>query len=162
MFNVEKMDWYQKMNEQKNIQIVQQMCAAFEQGNIPFVLDLLAEDVEWFVTGSPKHAPLAGVYHGRDQVAQIFSNVGEFLELQQFQAQEFIAQGDQVVVLGHARGRVKPTNHPLEYDWVQVYTLRDGKTVKFREYLDTAAIAEAFHGAKIGSVPELASGHKEL
>lgn len=149
------------MSEQENVQVVQQMCAAFEQGNIPSLLDLLAEDVEWYVAGSREHIPLAGIYHGRDQVAQIFNIVGKSLELQQFQAQEFIAQGDQVVVLGHALGHVRPTNHPLEYDWVQVYTLRDGKTVKFREYLDTAAIAAAFHGAKTGSVAELASGHED-
>ncbi len=148
----------QNMNEQQNLQIVQQMCAAFEQGNIATLLDLLAEDVEWFVAGSPEHVPLAGTYYGRDRVAQIFSNVGEYLELQQFKAQEFIAQGDRVAVFGHALGRVKPTNCLLEYDWVHVYTLRDGQTIKFREYLDTAAIAAAFRGNETDSVPELALG----
>lgn len=132
------------MKEQENIKIAQQMCTAFEQGNIPFVLDYLAEDVEWIVVGSPEYIPLAGTYHGRDRVIQIFSAVGGSVELQQFQAQEFIAQGDQVVVLGHASGRVIPTNQALEYDWVHIYTLRDGKTIKFREYLDSAAIAAAF------------------
>lgn len=141
------MSWYQKMSEQENVKVVQQMCAAFEQGNIPFLLDLLAEDVEWFVAGSPKDVPLAGTYHGRAQVAQIFSIVGESLELQQFKAQEFIAQGDQVVVLGHALGSIRSTSHAVKYDWVHVYTLRDSKTIRFREYLDTAAIAAAFHVA---------------
>ncbi|MBD1903932.1 nuclear transport factor 2 family protein [Funiculus sociatus GB2-A5] len=145
------------MSEQENIQIVQQMCTAFEQGDIATLLNLLAEDVEWFVAGSPEHAPLAGTYYGRDRVAQIFSTVGEYLELQQFQAQDFIAQGNQVAVFGHALGHVKPTNCPLEYDWVHVYTLQGGKTVKFREYLDTAAIAAAFRGTETLSVPEVAS-----
>jgi len=149
------------MNEQQNVQIVQQMCTAFEQGDIATVLNLLAEDVEWFVAGSPEHAPLAGTYYGRDRVAQIFSTVGEYLELQQFKAQEFIAQGNQVAVFGHALGRVKPTNRSLEYDWVHLYTLQGSKTIKFREYLDTAAIAAAFHGTKTASVAELDSEHKE-
>lgn len=136
------------MKEQENIKIVQQMCAAFEQGNVPFLLDCLAEDVEWIVVGSSEYIPLAGTYHGRDRVSQIFSTVGGALKLQQFQAQEFIAQDDQVVVLGHAMGHVKPTNQALEYDWVHIYTLRDGKTIRFREYLDSAAIAAAFGRVK--------------
>jgi ketosteroid isomerase-like protein len=41
---------------------------------------------------------------------------------------------------------------------VHVYTLRDGQTIKFREYLDTAAIAAAFRGNETDSVPELALG----
>lgn len=148
------------MNEQQNVQIVQQMCSAFEQGDIATLLDLLAEDVEWFVAGSPEYAPLAGKYHGREHVLQNFSMAGQYLEIQQFQAQEFIAQDNRVAVFGHARGRVKPTNCSLEYDWVQMYTLRHGKTIKFREYLDTAAIAAAFRGSESGSVAELASGHE--
>jgi uncharacterized protein len=135
------------MNAQQNVQIVQQMCTAFEQGDIATLLNLLAEDVEWFVAGSPEHAPLAGTYYGRDRVAQIFSTVGQFLELQLFKAQEFIAQDDRVAVFGQARGLVKLTNRSLEYDWVHLYTLRDGKTIKFCEYLDTAAIAAAFRGS---------------
>lgn len=149
------------MNEQQNVQIVQQMCAAFEQGDIATLLDLLAEDVEWFVAGSPEHAPLAGTYHGRDRVLQIFSMAGQYLEIHQFQAQDFIAQDNRVAVFGHARGRVKPTNRALEYDWVQMYTLRDSKTIKFREYLDTAAIAAAFRGTQSDSVPGVESEREE-
>lgn len=149
------------MSEQENVQVVKQMCVAFEQGNIPFLLDLVSEDVEWYVAGSPEHIPLAGIYYGRKQVAQIFSIVSESLELEQFQAQEFIAQSDQVVVLGHALGRVRSTNHALEYDWVHVYTLRNSKTIRFREYLDTAAISAAFRGSKTDVVAELALGYEE-
>lgn len=132
---------------EQNLQIVQQMYAALGQGNIPVLLNLLSEDVEWFVAGPPEEMPLAGTCRGRDQVLQIFKIMGESLELQQFQPQEFIAQNDQVVVLGHAQGRVKANNHPVKYDWVHVYTLRDGKTVKFREYFDTATVAAAFRSA---------------
>ncbi|MEA5502861.1 nuclear transport factor 2 family protein [Halotia wernerae UHCC 0503] len=132
------------MSEQENVQIVRQVCAAFEQGNIAYLLGALAEDVEWYVVGSQEHLPLAGKYHGRDRVAEIFSMVGQYLELHQFQAQEFIAQDNQVAVFGQARGLVKLTSRSLEYDWVHVYTLCDRQIIKFREYLDTAAIAVAF------------------
>lgn len=138
----------QKMSEQENVQVVQQMYAALGQGNLPTLLDSLAEDIEWFVAGPPEEMPLAGTRHGRQQVAQIFMIMSESLELQQFQPQEFIAQNDQVVVLGHTLGCVRANNHPVEYDWVHIYTLRDGKAIKFREYFDTATVAAAFRGTK--------------
>lgn len=138
------------MNEQENLQVVQKMYAASGQGDIPSFLGFLSEDVEWAVPG-PKDIPNAGIYYGHAQVVQLFMNMGESLELQQYKPLEFIAQNDRVVVTGHASGRVRANNHPLEYDWVQVYTLRDGKTVKFREYLDTAAIAKAYCSAKVDS-----------
>lgn len=148
------------MNAQENLQIVQQMYTVFQQGNIPYFLEFLSEDIEWDVAGPPAEMPLAGVRHGHEQVLQLFTIVGESLELQQFQPQEFIAQGEQVVVLGHARGCVRSNNNPLEYDWVHVYTLRDGKTIRFREYFDTATIAAAFRGAKTNAVAPLAAGRE--
>lgn len=140
-----------KMSEQENVQVVHQLYAAFGQGNIASLLDLVAEDVEWYLVGA-EYISHAGIYHGRDQVVQLLKYVGETLEVHQFEPQEFIAQGDQVVVIGHALGRVRPTNHAVEYDWVHVYTLRDGKIVKFRDYFDTAVIAAGYRGAKTDSV----------
>lgn len=149
------------MSEHENIQLTQQIFTAFQEGNVPFLLNILAEDVEWHVAGSREHLPLAGTYYGRDQVAQVFQTVGKFLDLQQFQPHEFVAQGDRVVVFGHALGCIRLTNHTVEYDWVHLYTLSDGKVTKFSEYLDTAAIAAAFRSVETGSVAKFASDQEE-
>ena len=149
------------MSEQENIQLTQQIFTAFQEGDVPFLLNILAEDVEWYVAGAREHIPLAGTYHGRKQVAQVFQTVGKFLQLQQFQPQEFVAQGDRVVVFGHALGCIQPTNHTVEYDWVHLYTLYDGKLKKFSEYLDTAAIAAAFRSAKTASATKLDLEYEE-
>jgi ketosteroid isomerase-like protein len=63
----------------------------------------------------------------------------EFLEFQVFQPDEFIAGHDSVVVLGHERCRVKATGRLVEAKWVQIFTLRDGRISRYREYSDTAA-----------------------
>jgi uncharacterized protein len=70
--------------------------------------------------------------------------LAETLETQQFEPRQFIAQDDTVVVLGHERHRVKSTGRSYEGEWVQVFTLRDGKVVKYREYFDTAGALTAF------------------
>jgi hypothetical protein len=56
---------------------------------------------------------------------------------------EFIAQGDRVLVVGFARGRIKATNRTFEDDWVFAITVRNGTLTNIREYIDTQALARA-------------------
>ena len=56
---------------------------------------------------------------------------------------EFVAQGDRVMVVGVATGKIKATNKPFKDDWVFAITVRNGKVAKIREYIDTQALARA-------------------
>jgi uncharacterized protein len=52
-------------------------------------------------------------------------------------------QGDRVLVVGAATGKIKATNKPFKDDWVFDITVRNGKLTKIREYIDTQALARA-------------------
>ena len=132
--------------EQANLQTVQEIYAAFGRGDIPSILSRLSEDVEWGVTG-PAQTSYAGRRRGHEQVIQFFTVLSQTVEVQRFEPGEFIAQGDQVVVLGDERLLVKATGRTAENTWVMVFTLRDGRVTRFREYDDTAAVAAAFRNA---------------
>ena len=134
------------MSDQTNISVVQQAYAAFGQGDIPGVLDLLTDDVVWTLQG-PSTIPFAGTRRGREGVAEFFSLVGKTLEFQQFEPREFVAQGDAVVVLGYERSIAKSTGRSLEQEWAHVYRLRDGKIAEGRFFEDTAAEVAAFSAA---------------
>ena len=54
---------------------------------------------------------------GGSRSLEFFALLGQMLEFQQIEPQEFIAQGDTVVVLGHERSLVKPTHRIFEQDW---------------------------------------------
>jgi ketosteroid isomerase-like protein len=149
------------MSEQQKIQLAQQTYAAFGTGDFASLLELIAEDVEWYLSGS-EYISHTGTYRGHDKVFQVFKYVGETLELHKFEPLEFIAQGDQVVVIGHALGRIRPTNRTVAYDWIHVFTFRDSKIVKFRDYFDTAVIAEGYRGAKTKSFAELVAESEEF
>jgi ketosteroid isomerase-like protein len=56
---------------------------------------------------------------------------------------EYVAQGDRVLVVGVATGKIKATNKPFKDDWVFAITVRNGKVTKIREYIDTQALARA-------------------
>jgi uncharacterized protein len=134
------------MAENDNLRNVQQMYAAFARGDIATLLDAVADDVDWQWLG-PTGLPYAGLRRGRTEVAQFFSAIDQAIEVQQFEPREFIAQNDRVVVLGHERSRVRSTGRTFEQEWAHVYSLRDGKVVRFRGYEDTAAQVAAFRGA---------------
>jgi hypothetical protein len=56
---------------------------------------------------------------------------------------EFIAQGDRVLVIGVATGKIKATNKAFKDEWVFDITVLDGKLTRIREYIDTQALARA-------------------
>ncbi len=131
------------MSEQTNVDVVQRNYEAVGRGDIPAVLDLLTDDVEWTMQG-PSEIPFTGTRRGREAVGEFFSVLGENLEFEHFEPREFIAQGDTVVVLGYERSLIKPTGRTIEHEWAHVYTLRDGKIAKARFIEDTAAYVVAF------------------
>lgn len=131
------------MNESNNVQVVQQLYAAFGKRDIQTLLAAVADGVDWQLLGPAKIAH-AGPHHGRDQVRRFFATVAETLHVEQFEPHDFIAQGDNVVALGYYAGNVKSTGRQYASEWAHVFTLRHGKVIKFREYADTANLAAAY------------------
>src|SRR3954451_8025209 len=130
------------MGERENEQGGEEMFAAFGRGDIPAVLDKLAEDIEWRIAG-PSELPYAGLHRGRDEVAKFFEAFGKTSEFEVFEAREDFSRGDKVVVLGHERQRVKATGQVVETEWAMVFTLRDGKIARYHNFVDTHAVAAA-------------------
>jgi ketosteroid isomerase-like protein len=135
------------MAEQENVGVVRDAYAAFQRGDIPGLIEMLADDVDWWAPGPPEHIPQAGRVSGRAAVGGFFRRLAESEEITHFEPREFIAQGDKVVVTGNYRGRTRPAGRDYDLDWLHVFTIRDGRVAAFREYLDTAALADAHRGA---------------
>jgi uncharacterized protein len=132
------------MSEQQNTQLVQQAYAAFKRGDINGVLNIMADDVVWFLPGPPDIIPVTGQRRGKNQVAQFFAKLSETQEPEEFEPKQFIAQGDTVVSLGHYRWKVKATGRRFESDFAHVFTIRNGKVTNFHEYFDTNAGVAAY------------------
>jgi hypothetical protein len=126
------------MGDQENVQTVQQAYKAFVRGDLPELLSLVTDDVEFLLPPSA-HVPWAHSWRGREQVEQYFKTLAGALEFQEFQADEFIANRDNVVVLGHERCVVRATGRVVEAKWAQIFDFREGLVCRHREYTDTAA-----------------------
>ncbi len=128
------------MSTQENVQIVKDFFAAIGRGDKQGLLALSAEDIEWIIPG--EDWPLAGTHRGHAGLADLLQKASEMVETST-EPREFVAQGDRVLVVGFARGRIKATNRTFEDHWVFAITVRNGKLTNIREYIDTQALARA-------------------
>ena len=96
-----------------NIDTVKSAYAAFGRGDIDGVIATLANDVDWESYGNPMHFPTLGPHRGHAEVRNFFAKVGGTLEFSEFQPQEFFADGDTVIALGHFTAKVKTTGRKV-------------------------------------------------
>jgi ketosteroid isomerase-like protein len=126
-----------------NVAIVQGIYAAFGRGDIPAILERLANNVAWRIN-MPASVPYAGDTHGPDGVARWFATLVTAAEFTRFVPDTFIDGGEHVVVLGHEEGRARGTGRTWSTAWVHVWTLRDSHVASFQEFADSAAVTAAF------------------
>ena len=129
------------MSIEKNVQVVKDFFAAIGSGDKQRVLALVAEDIEWIVPG--EDWPLAGTHRGHAGLAEVLQKASDQVETTYPEPPEFVAQGDRVLVLGVATGKIKATNRAFRDDWVFAITVQNGKVTRIREYIDTQALARA-------------------
>jgi uncharacterized protein len=130
------------MNTEKNVRTVKDFFAAIGRGDREGLLALVAEDIEWIIPG--EDWPLAGTHRGHAGLEDLLQTASKSIETST-EPREFVAQGDRVLVVGFAKGKIKATNKTFEDDWIFAITVRDGRLTSIREYIDTQALARAAH-----------------
>jgi ketosteroid isomerase-like protein len=129
------------MSIEKNVQVVKDFFAAIGSGEKQRVLALVAEEIVWIIPG--EDWPLAGTHRGHAGLADVIKKASEELETTYPKPPEFVAQGNRVLVVGVATGKIKATKKTFEDHWVFDITVRNGKLTNIREYIDTQALARA-------------------
>jgi uncharacterized protein len=130
------------MSTEKNVQTVKDFFAAIGRGDREGLLALVAEDIEWIIPG--EDWSLAGTHRGHAGLADLLQTASKSIETST-EPREFVAQGDRVLVVGFAKGKIKATNKTFEDHFVFAIAIRDGKLTNIREYIDTQALARAAH-----------------
>jgi uncharacterized protein len=126
-----------RTGQRSAVEIARASYEAFAHNDIDGVLADLDPEIEW---QQAQGLPHGGTYRGTEAVR---SNIFDPLDRdwwEEFTAQpdEFIDGGDEIVVLGRYRGIAMRTRRPLDVPFVHVWSIRDGKTIRFRQFLDTA------------------------
>ncbi len=128
-----------------NIKLVQDVYAAFGRGDLAAILKRTA-DVDWQTLGPVNEYPTFGRRLGKAAVQEFFAYVAATEDFSDFSPREFCASGDKVIVFGSYAGKIKQTGQPFACEWSHVFTVKGGKTGRFREYTDAARFIAAYRG----------------
>jgi uncharacterized protein len=129
------------MSSERNMAAVQRIYGAFGRGDVPAILDEVAEDVAWEQWGE-NHAQRAGVpwlaeRHGHEGVKDFFGIAGAF-DIREFQVLSLMAGGDQVAVEVVMDATPQDGAHFRDEE-LHVWTFDgNGKVKRMRHYVDTA------------------------
>ncbi len=129
------------MSTQENVEVVKSFFAAVGARDEQGLLAVSAENIEWIVPG--EDWPMAGTYRGHAGLQHALTKASETIEMTYPKPPEFIAEGDRVLVVGSATGKIKATNKTFEDRWVFDTTVQNGKLTRIEEYIDTQAMAHA-------------------
>jgi ketosteroid isomerase-like protein len=124
------------MSEQDNKEVIKKGYAAFASGDLDTVMSLFDDDVEWV---QPGQSAVSGTFHGK---AELMDHLGRLAEKGlTVKLNRLVAEGDTVVAITDVAAGGETGED------ADVFTLRDGKTVRAEIHGDTALL-ERIYGKK--------------
>lgn len=121
--------------------LVERMFAAFASGDVEKFTDTVSDDTVWIYHGTqiiPK-----GNFERKEGVRTFVENILKYTEIIKFEPQQFIVEGNMVVVLGQEHQRVKRTGRELRQKWVQIYTVENDLITRMEEFATSEEVSDA-------------------
>ena len=124
-----------------NVQMVEQLYEAFGRGDVAAVLGKFDSAIEWT---SAEGSFYPGTFIGPDAVLQtVFARIGGEWDGFRVAPTEYLDAGDSIVALGRYTGSYRATGKSMDAAFAHVWGVRDGRIVRFRQYVDSRKMAEA-------------------
>ncbi len=125
------------------IDVTQNVFEAFGAHDVDTIVEWLHPDIRIEFYG-PNIIPYAGNYNGLEKARGFFETVLSSVDIHQFDPEDYICEGDKVVVTGHLRLTALSTGKLIESDFVHVITVADEKWLLFRDFMNTFEAVSAF------------------
>lgn len=113
---------------QENVDVIRRIYAVWAKEGSPVPSGLLDPDIEWV---NPPDAVERGTRRGVEEFATAVTALGDTFEGVAVDIDEILDAGDRVVVLATLHGRGRGSGADVEHRQGYVWTLRDGKVVRF-------------------------------
>jgi len=133
-----------KMSTAENKRLMQEIFAELAKGNSDALVNTLADDVAWHVTGTTK---FSRIYRGKasllnDLVLPLFS---QFEDQYKNFGDRFIADGEYVAVECRGEATTK-AGLPYNNKYCFIFRIENGKIKEVTEYMDTHLVVTTFGG----------------
>jgi len=132
------------MSTAENKRLMQEIFAELAKGNSDALVNALADDVAWHVTGTTK---FSRIYRGKasllnDLVLPLFS---QFEDQYKNFGDRFIADGEYVAVECRGEATTK-AGLPYNNKYCFIFRIENGKIKEVTEYMDTHLVVTTFGG----------------
>ena len=130
-----------------NVKTVQDIYAAFGRGDIPAIIERMADDVVWEYGVSSTDVPWLVPRRGKSGVQKFFETL-RGMDIHRFGVGHVAESGPTVIALFNIEATVKSTGRRLvEEDEVHLWHFDEkGRVARFRHRADTHQHWLAFHG----------------
>ena len=126
---------------QENIRIIEQACEAWGAGDISIYMQMYAPDATAYAGNLAPE--VVGELKGPEEIIAIFESMMSTFDESQLLPEQFIGDGDLIVVRLLMRGRPKGSTAWIEWPLSVAYTFRDGVIAHQGFYADHDDALEA-------------------
>ena len=124
-----------------NLQIAKGMYESFARGDVASVLAACDPAVEWSAAEGHPYQMDGSAWHGPQSVVDKgFSREGQDWENFSIKIARLHETEDHVVMEGRYTGSYRSTGAPLDAQVCHILQFRDGKVIRFQQYIDTAQL----------------------
>ncbi|NKM94289.1 nuclear transport factor 2 family protein [Rhizobium leguminosarum] len=131
------------MTVEDNKRVVREFCDHFRKSNAEGLIDAMTDDATWWVNGKPHLFPSSGT-KTKEEAAKMFRNMlSAYTDGLDMRIVSIIGEGD--IVAAETRSHaITKTGKVYENEYAFLFTIRDGKVAKVREYTDLLHVMELF------------------
>ncbi len=121
------------------VELIRRMYDAFAAADFDTILEIADPDIEVLQSDG---LPWGGHHRGHEELGTFMLTLAGMIE-SVVTHHELFAAGDRVIQVGRTAGTVRATGEHFDIPEVHVWTVRDGRAVRFEAYVDTPAMRAA-------------------
>jgi ketosteroid isomerase-like protein len=131
----------------KPVEVIQSLFAAFGRGDLPGMLALIADDVDWGGDKVDADIPTHVNRRGKAEVPKFFEAVATEQDFARFEPLHFLCDGNEVAALVREEFTFRRSGKKVDFTAVHHFTVdAAGRVARYRSYYDSSRYAAAFRG----------------
>lgn len=132
------------MSAQSNLQLVQNVYAAFGRGDVPAILEVCAEDAEFGVI-SESNVPWHGIGAGRAYIVKFFQALDEHAMFTRFEPHSFVAGENGVACIVDFDATLKKNGKSVTNRALHHFTITNGRITRWNGSEDSAKVEKLWN-----------------
>lgn len=136
--------------EERNVAILKEAYRLWHETkgkSVDHWISICADAIEFgSIAQNIRNVPYMTTYEDVTALARYFSGLARDWEMIEFRTENFVAQGDRVVMLGRCSWRARRNGVVVWTPKADSFRMKHGKIVEYYEYFDTAQVRDAMQG----------------